>query len=45
MLEYLLGVQVSEATTRRQTEQAGVLAQAAQTVQEEAKQEWHQHAW
>jgi hypothetical protein len=33
MLEYLLGVQVSEATTRRQTEQAGELAEAVQTAQ------------
>jgi Uncharacterised protein family (UPF0236) len=39
MLECLLGVQVSEATTRRQTEQAGALAQAAQTSQTQAKQE------
>lgn len=33
MLECLLGVQVSEATTRRQTEQAGAHAQAVQTAQ------------
>ncbi len=33
MMERLLGVQVSDATTRRQTEQAGALAQAAQTSQ------------
>jgi len=33
MLECLVGVRVSEATTRRQTEQAGALAQAVQTVQ------------
>src|SRR5215471_5264096 len=33
MMERLLGVQVSEATTRRQTEQAGALAQAVQTSQ------------
>src|SRR5215471_835429 len=33
LLEHLLGVQVSEATTRRQTEQAGALAQAVQTSQ------------
>ncbi len=39
MLECLLGVQVSEATVRRQTEQVGALAQAAQTEQAQAKQE------
>ncbi len=33
MLDRLLGVQVSEATTRRQTEQAGARAQAVQTAQ------------
>ena len=32
LMERLLGVQVSEATTRRQTEQAGVLAQAVQVL-------------
>lgn len=39
MLECLLGVQVSEATTRRQTEQAGVLAQAVQTSQAQTNTE------
>jgi len=37
MLQCLLGVQVSEATTRRQTEQAGACAQAVQTAQAQAK--------
>lgn len=37
MLECLLGVQVSEAATRRQTEQAGAHAQAAQTAQAKAQ--------
>lgn len=36
MLQCLLGVQVSEATTRRQTEQAGALAHAVQTAQAQA---------
>lgn len=39
MMECLLGVQVSEATTRRQSEQAGTLAQAVQTAQAQAKPE------
>src|SRR5947208_9777148 len=39
MLECLLGVQVSEATTRRQAEQAGELAEAVQTAQAQAKTE------
>jgi hypothetical protein len=39
MLECVLGVQVSEATVRRQTEQAGALAHAAQTQEAQAKQE------
>ena len=39
MLECLLGVQVSEATTRRKTEQAGTLAQAAQTSQAQTNTE------
>lgn len=37
MLECLLGVQVSEATTRRQSEQAGALALAVQTQQAQSK--------
>src|SRR5919108_5910945 len=36
MLECLLGVQVSEATTRRQTEQAGALAEALQRARVKA---------
>ena len=39
MMECLLGVQVSEATTRRQTEQAGALAQAVQTSQAQTNTE------
>jgi hypothetical protein len=39
MMECLLGVQVSEATARRQTEQAGALAQAVQTQQAQAKEQ------
>ena len=39
MMECLLGVQVSEATTRRLTEQAGALAQAVQTAQAQVKPE------
>ena len=39
MLECLLGVQVSEATTRRQTEQAGELAEAVQTAQAQEQTE------
>lgn len=39
MMQCLLGVQVSEATTRRKTEQAGALAQAVQTAQAQAKGE------
>src|SRR5436190_14047526 len=36
MLEHLLGVQVSEETARRLTEQAGVRVEAAQTSQAKA---------
>jgi hypothetical protein len=39
MMECLLGVQVSEATTRRQSEHAGALALAVQTAQAQAKPE------
>src|SRR5579884_3531037 len=39
MLHCLLGVQVSEATTRRQSEQAGALALAVQTQQAKAPSE------
>jgi hypothetical protein len=39
MLEELLGVQVSEATVRRQTEQAGVHAEAVQTAQAKVSME------
>jgi hypothetical protein len=39
MMERLLGVQVSEATTRRRTYQAGALAQAVQTEEAQAKAE------
>lgn len=41
MMECLLGVQVSEATARRQTEQAGALAEAVQTAQAQAKPQEH----
>lgn len=37
MMECLLGVRVSEATARRQSEQAGALAQAVQTAQAQAQ--------
>ena len=39
MMECVLGVQVSEATTRRLSEQAGALALAFQTAQTQAKPE------
>jgi hypothetical protein len=39
MMECLLGVQISEATTRRQAEQAGELAEAVQTAQVQAHTE------
>jgi hypothetical protein len=39
ILECLLGVQVSEATTRRQAEQAGELAEVVQTAQVQLKTE------